>query len=120
MSLARQISEWKEYPNSLGSEARAAVLVADVASALGEPVPRPVTQALRQLALRGTLRDLAVELRGDQLRVSSVDFDDVAAVAAAASGISWTEAITVIVGYLNRASAARKRRRKVLPSPRQR
>ena len=77
MSLARQISEWKEYPNSLGSEARAAVLVADVASALGEPVPRPVTQALRQLALRGTLRDLAVELRGDQLRVSSVDFDDV-------------------------------------------
>lgn len=120
MSLVRQINEWKEYPNSLGSEARAAVLVADVANSLKEEVPPKVMSALRVLALRGTLRDLAIELRGDRIGRASADIADVEDVAATASGLSWTEAITVIVGYLNRAIEPRRGTSKKAPKTRRR
>jgi hypothetical protein len=120
MSLVRQINEWKEYPNSLGSEARAAVLVADVANSLKEEVPPKVMSALRVLALRGTLRDLAIELRGDRIGRASADIADVEDVAATASGLSWTEAITVIVGYLNRAIEPRRGASKKAPKTRRR
>ena len=111
MSLVEQIKDWKEYPNSLGSEAAAAVLVADVATALRKPIPRDVLLALRQLALRGTLRDLAQELRGSEVGASSASFHDAADIAAASAGLSWTEAITVIVLYLNKAAVSLSPRR---------
>jgi hypothetical protein len=56
------VLDWKLYPNALGMESRAATLVADVSTVLGEPIPAEVNAALAQLAARGTMRDIASEL----------------------------------------------------------
>jgi hypothetical protein len=106
MSLQERIAHWKEYPNALGSEAQAAVLVSEVAHALGEAVPERISLALRKLALRGTMRDIAQAIqRGEKHQPEVPSFHEVVDIGAAAAGISWTEAIGAITDYLDARSA---------------
>jgi hypothetical protein len=106
MTLEEKTARWKEYPNALGSEAQAAVIVGEVAHALGQAVPETISVALKKLALRGTMRDIAQAIQcGNELRAGIPSFHEVVDVGAAAAGLSWTEAITAITGYLDAASA---------------
>jgi len=103
--VIKALRDWKRYPNSLGSESCAATLVADVATVLGEEIPAEVNAALAELAIRGTLRDLAMEFGGST---------DDAAVAAMSElvksrglGMSmtsgaWGPALATITRYVNR------------------
>lgn len=103
--VIKAIRDWKHYPNSLGSESRAATLVADVATVLGEKVPAEVNAALAELATRGTLRDLAMEFGG------STDDGAIAAMSelvksqglgmSITSG-SWGPALATVTRYVNR------------------
>lgn len=94
-----------KYPNALGSEASAAVLVGAVANALHEDVPHDVSTALKTLALRGTMRDLAQAIqRGEERGPGVPSFHDVVDAGAVATGLSWTEAISTITRYLISAS----------------
>jgi len=106
MPLREKIEDWKKYPNALGSEAQAAVIVGEVANALREDIPSDVSAALKQLALRGTMRDIAAAIRrGEELNPGVPSFHDVVDAGAAAVGLSWTEAISTITRYLVSASA---------------
>lgn len=105
MSIVSKIESWKEYPNALGSEARAAVLVGEVSNALGEEIPAEVAAALKKLSLRGTMRDIAQAIgRGEERNIRVPSFHDVVDAGAAASGLSWTESISIITRYLGSAS----------------
>ena len=106
MPLTEKIEDWKKYPNALGSEAQAAVIVGEVANAIGEGVPDEVSAALKKLALRGTMRDIAAAIqRGDDRNLDVPSFHDVVDAGAAAAGLSWTEAISTITRHLESASA---------------
>jgi hypothetical protein len=106
MCLRDRIEDWKQHPNALGSEAQAAVIVGEVANALGEEIPDEVSAALKTLALRGTMRDIAQAIqRGQEVDCRVPSFHDVVDVGAAAAGLSWTEAISTITRYLDTASA---------------
>lgn len=105
MALREKIEDWKKFPNALGSEAQAAVIVGEVAQALIEGIPNEVAAALKKLALRGTMRDIASAIqRGEERNPGVPSFHDVVDVGAAASGLSWTEAISVITRHLDGAS----------------
>ncbi len=105
MTLRDKIEDWKKYPNALGSEAQAAVIVGEVANALREEVPDQVTSALKKLALRGTMRDIASAIQRDEERSPGVpSFHEVVDIGAAAVGLSWTEALCAITCYLDIAS----------------
>lgn len=105
MTLNEKIEGWKRYPNALGSEAQAAVIVGEVANAIQEQIPEEVSAALKKLALRGTMRDIAAAIqRGEDRDLSVPSFHDVVEAGAAASGLSWTEAISTIVRHLDSAS----------------
>lgn len=102
MTLPQRIADWKKYSNALGSEAKAAVLVGDVAHALGEDVPEYAARALKRLALRGTMRDTAAAIqRGEDRSPGVPSFHDVVDVGAASAGLSWTEAIRAIADYFD-------------------
>jgi hypothetical protein len=102
MPLQDRIEEWKKYPNALGSEAGAAVIVGEVANAVGEDVPTDVKQALKALALRGVMRDVASAIqRGEEMNPRTPSFHDLVDVGATAAGISWTEAVSVITKYID-------------------
>ncbi len=64
--LKQGIDRWKEYPNALGSESQAAVIVGEVAAEFGENIPENVNAALKTLSLRGTLRDMARAIERDE------------------------------------------------------
>jgi hypothetical protein len=99
-SLPKIVHRWEEYPNALGSEAQAAMIVGRVATALGEEVPSEVQIALKTLALRGTMRDIAKAIgREDVHHRPGLSFHDVVDAGAAASGLSWTEALASITRY---------------------
>jgi hypothetical protein len=100
--LPERIAEWKQYPNALGSEAAAAVIVAEVARALGEDVPEYVDTALKKLALRGTMRDIASAIqRGEAPNPGIPGFHDVVDIGAASAGLSWTEATRALTDYFD-------------------
>lgn len=100
--LRDEIADWKKYPNALGSEAQAAVIVGEVSRAGGADVPEYVTTALKQLALRGTMRDIAAAIqRGEEHNPGIPSFHDVVDVGAASAGLSWTEAIRAITDYFD-------------------
>ena len=63
MTLHEKINDWKKYPNALGSEAQVSVLVGELAALLKKEIPEPVKSALKTLALRGTMRDIASAYR---------------------------------------------------------
>ena len=94
MTLHEKINDWKKYPNALGSEAQVSVLVGELAAILKKEIPEPVKSALKTLALRGTMRDIASaigrNIEQKNLRVPS--FHEVVDSGAASCGISWTEA----------------------------
>ena len=105
MPLREKIEDWKRFPNALGSEAQAAVIVGEVANALHEQIPDEVSGALKKLALRGTMRDIAAAIqRGEEHNPGVPSFHDVVDAGAAAAGLSWTEAISTITRYLDAAS----------------
>jgi hypothetical protein len=106
MGLEEQINDWKKYPNALGSEAQVAVIIGEVATALNMEVPQNVTTALRVLSLRGTMRDIASAIQQGRERGLGVpSFHEVVDIGALAAGLSWTEAIVVITGFLDSAVA---------------
>jgi hypothetical protein len=106
VTIREKIQDWKQYPNALGSEANAAVIIGEVANALGEEIPDEVSVALKQLALRGTMRDIAKAIqRGEERNPGTPSFHDVVDVGTAAAGLSWTEAISAITRHLDAASA---------------
>ena len=94
MTLPEKINDWKKYPSALGSEAQVSVLVGELAAILKKEIPEPVKSALKTLALRGTMRDIASAIGSNieprNLRVPS--FHEVVDSGAASCGISWTEA----------------------------
>ncbi len=105
MAISDKIDDWKQYPNALGSEAHAAVVVGEVTHALGEEIPNDVAVALKTLALRGTMRDIAQAIqRGEELNPAVPSFHDVVDAGAAAAGLSWTEGISTITRFLDAAS----------------
>ena len=105
MNLRESIEDWKRYPNALGSESRAAVIVGEVAHALREEIPNDVAVSLKTLALRGTMRDIAGAIqRGEERNPGVPSFHDVVEAGAAATGLSWAEALTKITRYLDAAS----------------
>ena len=92
MTLHKKINDWKKYPNALGSEAQVSVLVGELAAMLKKEIPEPVKSALKTLALRGTMRDIASAIgRNIEPRNLNVpSFHKVVDSGAASCGISWT------------------------------
>ena len=107
MTLLKKINDWKKYPNALGSEAQVSVLVGELAAILKKEIPEPVKSALKTLALRGTMRDIASaigrNIEHKNLRVPS--FHEVVDSGAASCGISWTEAVAVLAQYVTECEA---------------
>ena len=107
MTLLKKINDWKKYPNALGSEAQVSVLVGELAAILKKEIPEPVKSALKTLALRGTMRDIASAIGSNieqrNLRVPS--FHEVVDNGAASCGISWTEAVAVLAQYVTECGA---------------
>ncbi len=102
MTLEEKIAEWKRFPNALGSEAQAAVIVGEISNALEKDIPVDVSASLKKLALRGTMRDIAKAIQSDGEENPDVpSFHDVVNVGAAASGLSWTEAISIITRHFD-------------------
>ena len=106
MTLKERIQDRKKYSNALGSEAEVAVIVGEVAGQLNEGVPEEVSAALKKLALRGTMRDLAAAIqRGAEHNPKVPSPHEVVETGAAVAGLSWTEAIATLAHYLTAASA---------------
>ena len=107
MTLLKKINDWKKYPNALGSESQVSVLVGELAAILKIEIPEPVKSALKTLALRGTMRDIASAIGSNieqrNLRVPS--FHKVVDSGAASCGISWTEAVAVLAQYVTECGA---------------
>lgn len=107
MPLREKIEDWKKYPNALGSESQAAIIVGEVTAALGENIPTAVNDALRILSLRGTMRDIASAIQHHQEHVPRPgvpSFHDVVDFGAASCGISWGEALTIIARHLDKCA----------------
>ena len=107
MTLLKKINDWKKYPNALGSEAQVSVLVGELAAILKKEIPEPVKSALKTLALRGTMRDIASAIgRNIEPRNLNVpSFHKVVDSGAASCGISWTEAVAVLAQYVTECGA---------------
>ena len=103
MTLQAKVDDWREYPNALGSESQVAVIVGEVAAARREAIPDDVQKALKVLALRGTMRDIASQIQRDEPRDPGVpSFHEVVDAGAASCGLSWAEAIATITSHLDR------------------
>ena len=108
MVLKKKIEDWKKYPNALGSEAQAAIIVGSIAAETGEAIPENIKSALKILSLRGMMRDIASAIQRDEehiLRPGTPSFHDVVDSGAASCGVSWTEALAVITQYLHEQKA---------------
>jgi hypothetical protein len=90
MPLIEKINDWKKYPNALGSESQAAIIVGEVAAALEEDIPTAVNDALRILSLRGTMRDIASAIQHHQEHVPHPGVPS-----------SWGEALAIIARHLD-------------------
>lgn len=104
MDLKAKIEDWKMYPNSLGSEAQAAILIGSIAAETGEAIPENIMSALKALSLRGIMRDIASAIQSGREHRHNPDipsFHDVVNLGAASCGISWTEALADIAQYLD-------------------
>jgi hypothetical protein len=98
--LLKKIEDWKKYPNALGSESQVAVLLGEVLAFLNEPIPDSVSSALKALSLRGTMRDIASAIeRNENYHLDTSSFQDIVNTATISAGLSWAEAITIIVIY---------------------
>ena len=107
MTLHEKINDWKKYPNALGSEAQVSVLVGELAAILKKEIPEPVKSALKTLALRGTMRDIASAI-GRNIEHKNLcvpSFHEVVDSGAASCGISWTEAVAVLAQYITECGA---------------
>ena len=103
MNLKEKIADWGRFPNALGSEAQAAVIVGEVAEALGKPIPDNVRRALKSLSLRGTMRDIASAIEHHEGRLSAPgvpSFHDLVDVGAGSCGISWGDGLAEISQHL--------------------
>jgi len=100
--LIIKIEDWKKYPNALGSESQVAVLLGELSAFLNEPIPDSVLSALKTLSLRGTMRDIASAIKRERFNPNIPSFHDVVDTAAISCGLSWTEALTIIVTYLEK------------------
>lgn len=108
MTLKEEIESWKMYPNALGSEAQAAIMVGSIAAQTGEDIPENINSALKTLSLRGTMRDIAQSIQRDDEfhpRPGTPSFHDIVDSGAASCGISWAEALAVITQYLDEQTA---------------
>jgi len=107
MTLLKKINDWKKYPNALGSEAQVSVLVGELAAILKKEIPEPVKSALKTLALRGTMRDIAFAISNniEPRNLSVPSFHKVVDSGAASCGISWTEAVGVLAQYVTECGA---------------
>ena len=104
MDLITQIEDWKKYPNALGSEARAAIIVGSIAAETGETIPEAIKSALNVLSLRGTMRDIASAIQLDEEHIprpGTPSFHDVVDSGAASCGISWAEALAMLTQYFD-------------------
>jgi len=104
MDLIEKLEDWKKYPNALGSEAQAAIIVGSIAAETGEAIPEAIKSALKVLSLRGTMRDIASAIQRDEghmPRPGAPSFHDVVDSGAASCGISWAEALAVITQYID-------------------
>lgn len=121
-----RLHDWRNAPAALGSESRAAVLVGQANFLRGRRRNSPaIGVALRQLALRASMREMAREFSGwrssseravlshniaanKAATSSSVEVDDVIAVAESASGLSpsWAESMATISTYLTETESA--------------
>lgn len=52
MNLRKKITNWKENPEAVGAEAKAAIIIGELSVALGEEIPGNVNTALKILSLR--------------------------------------------------------------------
>lgn len=105
MDLKEKIEDWKKYPNALGSEAQAAIIVGSIAAETGEAIPENIKSALKILSLRGTMRDIASAIQRGEKHPGTPSFHDVVDSGAASCGISWAEALAVITQYLHEQKA---------------
>ena len=107
MTLLKKINDWKKYPNALGSESQVSVLVGELAAILKKEIPEPVKSALKTLALRGTMRDIASAIGRniEQRNLRTPSFHEVVDSGAASCGISWTEAVAVLAQYVTECEA---------------
>lgn len=113
MSIKDRIEEWKNTANTIGSEARAAVLVGEIAAALDEETPPEVIKALKVFGLRSVMREIVPFYQGiladehdglhvgDDCRLPSVR--TMIEASAAISKFSWTESISTITCYFDKS-----------------
>lgn len=121
-----RLHDWRNAPAALGSESRAAILVGQANFVRGRKRSSPaIGVALRQLALRASMREMAREFSGwrssseravlahnfaanKAATSSSVEVDDVIAVAESSSGLSpsWAESMATISTYLTETESA--------------
>ncbi|OYD15287.1 hypothetical protein CH330_06040 [candidate division WOR-3 bacterium JGI_Cruoil_03_51_56] len=106
MPLTEQIQNWMRYPNALGSESQAGVLVGQVNQHLALETPPEVRNALRVLSLRSLLRDAFKELAGPHearargnTSTDSATFHDLTDAVLACAGLSQSEAIAVVTQF---------------------
>lgn len=107
MTIQEKINDWKKYPNALGSEAKVAVIIGEISSAIGEEISKEIKVALQTLSLRGTMRDIASAIgRNEESapKVNTPSFHEVVDTAASSCGISWAEALVTITKYLDEKS----------------
>jgi hypothetical protein len=107
MSLKAKIEDWKNYPNALGSESQAAVILGEIAAKTGNDIPEDIRAALKVLSLRGTIRDIASAFQQHDhfhLEPTHMPKIDVADLAAISCGLSWAESLVVITRYFEEQS----------------
>ncbi len=112
MPLADDLRDWMECSNSLGSEARAGVIIGQIAEHFNEEPTPAVRDALRVLSLRSLLRDAFRELcdapgerHPDGTAFPAIAFHDLTDAVLACGGISQVEAIAVITQFFQRTLA---------------
>lgn len=112
MNLVEIIEDWKKFPNALGSEARIATIIGSICADTGEDIPDEVKAALKTLALRGTMRDIASALskNNSDPHPRSPSFHNVVDTAANSCGLSWTEALATLTKFIDEYGASRRQR----------
>ena len=80
----------------------------EVAAALEDMLPDDVASALKVLALRGTMRDIASQISRNErweLDLGVPSFHEIVNAGAVSCGLSWAEPIAAITCHLERCRA---------------
>jgi hypothetical protein len=101
MNLIKEIEDWQEYPNALGSESQVAVIIGKILSILNKEMPGDVRNALKILSLRSTMRDIANAMMKENMDFAcAFSSDYLTEIASLSCGLSWAESLVIITKYL--------------------